>query len=332
MSQKHILVVGMGSAGKRHARNLASLGCRISGVDPRADRRADQDEYLTLVDAHATIETALQAPDKPDAVVIASPPAFHVEQAITALGAGLPVLLEKPLSPTLDDAKRLVAQQKSTGLPVMLGYTWRWWPPIAKVRQLLADRAVGAPRHVSFFLSAHLADWHPWERYQDFFMAHANMGGGALLDESHWIDLMLWFFGMPECISASIDKISDLDIDSDDNVDLIARYGDGLQASVHLDLYGRPHQKFIRIIGEKGTILWSEQPNRIAIGVEAVENWQETHFDCERNDMFAALVQEFVDVLDGKTKQTCDLNDGLRVMRVIEAARESHQTGTTIRL
>ena len=73
---------------------------------------------------------------------------------------------------------------------------------------------------VTFTMSAHLADWHPWERYQDFFMSNAAMGGGALLDESHWLDLMLWFFGMPDRLFAKIEKLSDLEIETDDNVDM----------------------------------------------------------------------------------------------------------------
>jgi predicted dehydrogenase len=68
-------------------------------------------------------------------------------------------------------------------------------------------------------MAAHLADWHPWERYQDFFMSSKTMGGGAILDESHWLDLMLWFFGTPEKLFAKVDKISDLEIETDDNVD-----------------------------------------------------------------------------------------------------------------
>ena len=75
-------------------------------------------------------------------------------------------------------------------------------------------------------MSAHLADWHPWEQYQDFFMAKKNLGGGALLDESHWIDLMVWFFGLPQSIIGKVEKISDLDIETDDNVDFLSLYPD----------------------------------------------------------------------------------------------------------
>ena len=58
-------------------------------------------------------------------------------------------------------------------------------------------------------------------------MARRELGGGALLDESHWIDLMLWLFGMPASVSGRIDKISELEIDSDDNVDLLFAYNNG---------------------------------------------------------------------------------------------------------
>ena len=161
-------------------------------------------------------------------------------------------------------------------------------------------------------------------------MSSAELGGGALLDESHWIDLMVWFFGMPEGLSARVEKISDLDITSDDNVDMLIDYPDGLRASLHLDLYGRPHRKSIRFIGEGGTILWSETPNRIAIGDEAADEWREEIFDCERNDMFLAVAREYLEMLDGGAVGTCDLDDGLRVMRLIDAARQSHADGRRV--
>ncbi len=332
MSNEHVLIVGTGSAGKRHARNLTELGCRISCMDPREDRRTELAAELSIVETFATMEEALTYAKKPDGIVIASPPSAHVDQAITALGAGIPVLLEKPVSPTLENGELLAAKQHETGVPLLLGYTWRWWPPLAEVRRLLAENTVGRLRHVNFIMSAHLADWHPWERYQNFFMAHSAFGGGALLDESHWVDLMLWFFGAPQCIFASVEKISDLEIDTDDNVDMLVSYGNGLRVTIHLDLFGRPHQKSIRIIGENGSILWNETPNRIAVGSEASEQWRETHFDCERNDMFMAVAREFLDTLRGEPVKTCSLADGIQVMRVIEAARESHRSGRVVHL
>ena len=144
---------------------------------------------------------------------------------------------------TLADATDMLVAERESAVPVLLDYTWRWWPPLARVKDLLRGGAVGPLRHVQFHMSAHLADWHPWEPYQQFFMASAAQGGGALLDESHWIDLMVWLFGSPAHLIGRVEKISDLDIDSDDTVDALVVYPNGLRISIHLDLYGRPHEK-----------------------------------------------------------------------------------------
>jgi predicted dehydrogenase len=329
MKQRHFLIVGTGSVGKRHARNLHGLGCAVSTMDPRSDRREELRGELPLGGAYASLEEAMGAA-RFDGLVICSPPSFHVEQAMAGLRAGLPVLLEKPVAPTFANALKLAVAQRESRAPLLLGYTWRWWPPMAVVRQHLADGKLGALRHVRFIMSAHLADWHPWENYQDFFMSDQSLGGGALLDESHWIDLMLWFFGEPESVSAKVEKISDLEISSDDNVDMILSYPSGLRVSMHLDLYGRPHEKSIRFIGEKGSMLWTDNPNRVALSEG--QDWVNADFQFERNHMFTAVAKEFLEICDGVRTPGCSLEDGLRALRVVEAARLSQRLGRTVSL
>jgi predicted dehydrogenase len=325
----HILIIGSGSVGRRHARNFAALGCRISCVDPRAERRVELAAETPVVASHASDEAALGAGGL-DAVVVASPTAYHPANTIAALEARLPVLLEKPVAKSAAEAKIMLKAEASSGAPVLLGYTWRWWPPLTRLRQMLAAETIGKLRHVQFHMSAHLADWHPWEPYQDFFMASAAQGGGALLDESHWIDLMVWLFGRPQQLLGRVEKISDLEIDADDNVDVLAMFENGLRVSLHLDLYGRPHEKFIRFVGEGGTLVWSADPNRIAIGRESTQAWQEETFNCERNDMFAAVAKELLDVVAGRAKPSCTLAQGVAVMELIEAIRTSSKTGCAV--
>jgi len=330
MDPKYVLVVGSGSAGLRHARNLADLGCRIACTDPRDDRRKALAAELGATGVFAHLEEALHGASDLDAVVIASPTALHVDQASAALHAGLPVLLEKPVSTEAASGRRLLAAAEETGLPVLLGYTWRWWPPLAVVQQRLREGAIGAVRFVQLHMSAHLADWHPWERYQDFFMASKALGGGALLDESHWIDLMVHFFGVPDRVFARIEKISGLEIETDDNVDMLLDYADTLRVSLHLDLFGRPHEKFIRFVGEEGTLHWSADPNQIALGRAAEQDWEIQRFQCQRNDMFVEVAREFLRVLDGAPVATCTLPEGLQVLEIIDAARRSHAEGRSI--
>ncbi len=324
---RRILIVGAGSVGKRHANNLKALGVEVAAVDPREDRR---DEFPTDI-AYPTLDAALK--DSFDAVAVCSPTAFHVDQALAALDSGAAVLLEKPVAMTLADAERLTARAADAGAPpVLLGYTWRWWPPLQRLRELIRAEAVGPIRFAQFVMSAHLADWHPYEPLADFFMSSAKLGGGALLDESHWIDLSAWLFGMPKDMMADVDRISSLDITADDNVDMIMRYESGLRVQIHLDLYGRPHQKTIRCLGETGTLLWTEHPNRVALARDADGHWEEEVFSCGRNDMFMAVAQEFLHVLDGEAHMTCTLADGLNAMRLIEAVRQSTAEGRRVEI
>jgi predicted dehydrogenase len=329
MDGKHILILGAGSVGKRHARNLAALGCRISCMDLREDRCRELAQEVGGAPSYTDESEALTA-SRYDGVVVGSPPHVHVRQSLAALKAGLPVLLEKPVAPDLEGARRLAAAVEIGSVPLLMGYTWRWWPPLRKVQALLGEGAIGTVRHVQFHMSAHLADWHPWERYEDFFMARREMGGGALLDESHWIDLMLWLFGIPSTVSGRIDKISDLQIDSDDNVDLLFAYDDGPRVTMHLDLYGRPHEKSIRFVGSEGTLYWSADPNEIRIGRGWQQDWEILTYQCERNDMFIAAAQEFLGVLAGKPAVTCTIKDGVRVLDVVETARRASSEGRVV--
>jgi predicted dehydrogenase len=178
--------------------------------------------------------------------------------------------------------------------------------------------------------AAALADWHPWERYQDFFMASEALGGGALLDESHWLDLMLWFFGVPEKLFAKIEKISDLEIETDDNVDMLVYYPNDMRVSLHLDLYARPHEKTIQFVGENGTLIW--EPNRIKLGKGMDPDWEIEEFDYDRNDMFVEVAKEFLHVLSGGSVTTCTIDDGARVLNLIEAARMSSSNEKVIEI
>jgi len=328
---KHMLIIGTGSAGKRHAKNLNSLGCMVSCMDPRQDRLDEiRSEEIPLKSVFTSVEEAFAIDKAFDAVVVASPPSFHVDQCISALQRGVPVLLEKPVSPDLSSALKLQAALKDTSVPLLLGYTWRWWPPLQKVKQLVDSQIVGELKFVKFTMAAHLADWHPWERYQDFFMSSKTMGGGAILDESHWLDLMLWFFGTPEKLFAKVDKISDLDIETDDNVDMLVFYSNGMRVSLHLDLYARPHEKSIQFVGEEGTLIW--EPNLIKIGKDMYPDWDVEEFNYDRNDMFVGVAEDFLKILAGDDTQTCNIDDGIRVLELIEAARQSSSTEKVIKI
>lgn len=321
--RKHVLVIGAGSVGKRHLRNFSQLGCAVSAFDQRPDRVAEAAKEVGLVRRFLQLPEAWDASNTFDGVVVASPTAFHVEQASAAIRLGKPVFLEKPMALNASSASALRDEVSRSGIPLLLGYTYRWWPALREVHRLVQDARVGRVLHVQCTMSAHLADWHPWERYQDFFMASKSLGGGALLDESHFVDLMLWLFGLPTEVFASVDRVSSLDIETDDIVDALLFYREGPRVQLHLDLFGRPHKRSITIRGESGTIDWDYESNQVRVSSEAGGAWETTDFHNDRNDMFLSAAREFVAILDAVTTPSCTAEDGYSVARVLDAMRLS---------
>jgi predicted dehydrogenase len=330
MAKDHILIVGAGSVGRRHARNFHSLQCDVSCADPRRDRLEQVALEVPIRNAFADLETAMQETPEFTGAVICSPPRFHIEQSLKVMESGLPVFVEKPLSIDLRTCRQLERRLTDGGV-VLLGYSYRWWEPVRRLKSLLDQGTIGKPLHAKFVMSAHLADWHPWEPYQDFFMASKELGGGALLDESHFVDLMLWFFGAPARLFARVEKLSNLDISTDDFVTLSAAYSNGLRVSLQLDLFGRPHEKQITVVGETGTLRCIFGPNEVQIGREPEPKWIVESFAIERNDMFMAEAKDFLQLMQGKVAHIpCTVSDGCRVLEIVEACRRSQQTGSEV--
>jgi predicted dehydrogenase len=330
MSDHHILVVGSGSVGKRHLRNLSALGCRVSAIDPRRDRLDEAAAEVALEGSFQDLGEAIRKGGFSGAVV-ASPPKFHVPQCIELAREGIPILLEKPVAKTLREALELdVALAKYPGAKLLLGYSYRWWPPLNDVRSRIGSGEIGRPLHAKFVMSAHLADWHPWAPYQAFFMASRDLGGGALLDESHFIDLMISFFGMPRAVFAVVENIRGPRhrYRRQRRCNCVLRgwpAGDPAPRSVRT-----PHEKFITVTGETGTLGWSFEPNRIRLGRDMAQVWTDDEFKHERNDMFVETAREFIGMLEGQKAPRCSLQDGINVLKVIEACRESAEKGQVV--
>jgi predicted dehydrogenase len=196
---------------------------------------------------------------------------------------------------------------------------------------MVRENQLGKNYFARFNISAHLADWHPWEDYREFFMSSKELGGGALLDESHWIDQMVWLFGFPKSVSGVVDKLTNLDITSDDFVEFVARYDDNLTVSVHLDIFGRPHEKSMVVIGEKGRISWTEESNCVS-WLDSSGVVQEKKFQEERNAMFVGAAEEFSSLILSKSISTCTLSDGIQVLKIIEAIRQSSELGKIVNI
>lgn len=175
MSKTRIAVAGAGYIGQAHMGVAqASASCTLSAVvDPSPAARAVAEQ--AGVPLYPSIE-ALLASDRPDGLVLATPNALHVPQALQCIAAGLPVLLEKPIATTVAEGRQLMDEVEKTGARVLIGHHRAHSPIMAKARQVLASGQLG--RLVSVMGSA---TFYKPERYFAEGPWRREIGGGPIL-------------------------------------------------------------------------------------------------------------------------------------------------------
>ncbi len=136
-----VAVVGYGYWGSKHVRVLSSTpGVAVTVVDANSDRLDEAAAYYPEAGLARGLD---DVQDEVDAVVIATPPGTHAELAYQALDAGKHVLVEKPLTTTVDDAEELVDLAATRGTHLMVGHTFEYNPAVWKLRELIRSGVLG---------------------------------------------------------------------------------------------------------------------------------------------------------------------------------------------
>jgi len=328
---KKLLMIGMGSVGRRHLANFRAAGVEyIAGADPRPDRLEQANAEAGL---DGTYSGHLEALDTEafDAVAITAPTSMHTEIAIDAARKGAHLFIEKPVDNKLDGLDELQSICREKNLACFIAYCYRFIPYVRKMEIMLKDGVIGRPLAARLEFSTYLPDWHPWEDYRTFYMAKKDQGGGALLDESHGIDLLRMLFGEVETVSAFVGNVSDLEITSDDLAALHLKFKNGMFAEAHFDLLGRKPRVEMEIIGSEGTLLWDRIANTLSVWRADKEQWEtETFTPDDLLSMYTSEVAHFIACVNGTEKPIVDLEDSIKTLKVLLAALESSASGKTV--
>ena len=316
-------MVGCGSIGRRHIGNLLALGVELVAWNRGDERRKAVAEDFGIKTYENLNE--MMSDSGADAAVICSPSSIHVEDAMRAIAAHLHIFVEKPVGTNLDEVDRLVETAESEKVISHVGSNMRFhWGP-RRVKQILDSGQIGRPLWGNFWGAMHLPDWHPEEDYRDMYSAKLNLGGGAVLDFIHELDLVLWMLGEPKRIAAMTTKSGWLDIETEDLVDVLLGFSGGLQVNVHLDYLQRPFQRGIRLVGTKGWVQW-DLPRQI---VESYDHATEVHTvehaptGYSHNDMYMEQMNYFLQCITSGTMSDGGLVSGRQALRLALQIRES---------
>jgi len=246
------LIAGLGSIGRRHLRNLVASG-ETDLVLLRSNQSTMPDDELAGYPVETDVRHALGR-HHPDAVVVSNPTALHLDVAIPAAEAGCSILLEKPVSNSLQRVDILQAAVARTKARILMGFQLRFHPSLARARELIQSGRLGRILSARVQFSEYLPAWHPWEDYRRGYAARADLGGGVLLTQCHSLDYLPWLVGRVSAVWGSLAKLSDLDLDVEDTAELGVRFENGSLGSLHLDFAQQPPSHRVEIAGTLGRI------------------------------------------------------------------------------
>jgi len=325
-----VMVAGLGSIGRRHLRHLAALG-----VDDvllyRTHRSTLPEDALASYPVETDLTTALA--HKPDAVVISNPTSLHLEVAIPAAEQGCHILLEKPVSHSLDGLDDLRQAAENSGARILVGFQFRYHPGLRKIADLISSQAIGRPVSFSAQWGEYLPGWHPWEDYRPSYSARQDLGGGVILTLTHPLDYLHWIFGMGGEIWSFAGQFSDLELDVVDTAVIGLRFASQVVGSLQLNYVQRPPRHQLEIVCTDGTIRWDQADQGLRVYHESDQAWEFYSLPegFERDDLFRQQMEHFLHVVRGEEAPCCTLQDGIVALEMALAAHQSAETRQVVR-
>lgn len=334
-------VAGAGLIGRRHIELIqASWDCVLAGI---ADPSPAAKDYAQALNVPCYPDhRALLAQQKPDGVVIASPNTLHLPMALDCAEAGVPALIEKPVTETVAAAQRLCAAVRRTGVPMLVGHHRRHNPIIKSARETVASGKLGQ-------LTAVVGLWllKKPDDYFDVAWRREPGGGPLLINLIHDIDNLRFVCGeIIEVQALTSNKVRGFAVE--DTAALLLRFANGALGTVTVSdatpapwsweltagenaVYPRQDQPCYIFAGTNGSLsvptmdLWSYQQNpgwHAPLSRKAIQ--------LAGYDPLVEQLRHFLAVIAGREQPLISVEDAMGTLAVVEAVGEAARTGQKI--
>lgn len=311
------LVLGCGSIGSRHARNLAALGVEVVVVD------TDPVAAATLAASLGAAAVDREAAPPCELVVVATPSVSHVDDLRWALDHGSDVFVEKPVAVSragAAEARALAAAHP--GRVVMVGCNLRFSEGYAA---MVASREVaGAIAGVIAEYGWWLPAWRPTSDYRLQYSARRDLGGGIVLDAIHELDYVLALAGPAVAVSGACGTSGILDVDVEDFADISLRHVDGALSHIHIDYLRRVYTRNCTVIGSAAQVTW-DVPRRVVEVVRepgAPPQLVAAEVDSDPNAQYVDEMRHLLSCMDTRAPTCNDVDRAAATLEVALTARD----------
>ena len=327
-----VLIVGQGSIGKRHLRLMREV---LQSAEIMVLKHSKTSEIPEFADGYFyTLEEAIIF--DPDIAIIANPATSHIETARALAEIGAHIIIEKPISSSIDGIEDIIEICEKNRTILMTGYNLRFSESLNYFHEQLDLNIIGQLLSVRCEVGQFLPSWRPEQNYRNTVSANSKLGGGVLLELSHEIDYIRWIFGEIQWVIAKLLRQSKLEIDVEDTAHLllgILSKGNkpSFVATLNLDFIRHDRTRLCTAIGELGSLRWDGILGEVSIFRPGSESWEILlSEDSTRDDTYLCQLNHFIECIEFGRKPRVSGVEGLEVMKIIEAARISNSLGDKI--
>ena len=323
--EDRILIVGLGSIGKRH---LGLIREALPKADIRIYRHSEYGELPEFANGFCGSFDAIRN-FSPDLSVVCNPAPFHLKISEFLVSLGCAVLIEKPLSHNLEGVLEFKEKVKNSKAVCQIAYNFRFSPSLGHFRSLYADGIVGHALTVAADVGHFLPNWRPAADYTKTVSAQKSLGGGVLLELSHEIDYLNWIFGDVQWVSGWLGKLSGLEVDVEDTAKLTFETHSGYEekrtiCSLTMDFIRQNQSRTCQIFGTKGSLRWDGIAGTVEVFLPEVGHWQHIFVQTSGyNESYKQQWDSFYSSYQKKESPVVTVSDGEKVLQIIEAARKS---------
>jgi len=280
----------------------------------------------------ADMETALD--QRLDAVYVCSPSNTHIAMAMQAARRGVHLFIEKPLSHSLDGIDDLEREVEKRSLMVLVGCNMLFLGTLTRVKQILEEGRIGKIVSARGQVGYYLPYWHPNEDYRRGYSANSSQGGGVILDYIHEIGMIRWLLGEVSEVFCLKDKLSHLEIDTEDTAEILFRMRSGALAHFHFDYLQRSYRRSLELVGEEGVIVWDYIARTVEVYDKEDYHWHtyRENINTDLNQMYLDQMAHFLRCLEGKETPRSDLASAKIDLAIALAAKRSAAERTIISL
>ncbi|KIC63414.1 Gfo/Idh/MocA family protein [Chryseobacterium taiwanense] len=271
-----ILVIGLGSMGKRRIRNLQALGIKnIIGLDNREDRRQETREKYQIKTVSSFDEAITNYIF--DAFVISLPPAIHHIYMKKAIELGISTFIEASVVDT--DFDQMIRDAKEKNVCLAPSCTLFFHPAIKKIAEIVQNNELGKISNFLYHSGQYLPDWHTYEDVSEYYVSKKETGGGREIVpfELTWITLVL---GFPKRVVGLYKNAIQIEgaNDIDDTYNLLMDYGQSI-FNLSVDVVSRHATRRLVINGDKKQLYWNWDDNMIKVYDPEVNDWKEIKYE-----------------------------------------------------